>query len=226
MISLDEIRIESSASYTPPEQRPSWLPGDAADLGDRPAIGIRLGDAAFRVVEGQASGSLDEVGGLLVGEVLCWQGRLYVDIEQALAGERTRAGPAHITFTAETWAALLRRKERELPAKRVVGWYHSHPRMGIFLSDLDLSLHRHFFPQAWHVALVINGQDHKAGFFAWSGETIQPVPRFAWSAGEAAGSRFALHLGEHPFGYDRVPARTGTQRAPSRRRKRPLTSGR
>lgn len=199
---MDEIRIGPSELQTPLEQRPPWLDSESAEGSGRPEeVAILMGEAAFLVIEEQASGSLDEVGGLLLGEAFLWKGRLFVEIEAAIEGERTKSGPAHITFTAETWAALLRRKERELPAKRIVGWYHSHPRMGIFLSEMDLTLHRHFFPQPWHVALVINGQDRNAGFFAWSDEEIQPVPHIGWAGTRG---RLALHMGEHPFKYEYV----------------------
>jgi proteasome lid subunit RPN8/RPN11 len=207
MLSSDEIQIGPSESYAPPERRPAWLgDGAAMDPADAPAVAIRLREEALRVVEQQAAASLDEIGGLLVGEAVRWQGRLFVDVESALPGERTKAGPAHVTFTAETWAALLERQERELPGKSVVGWYHSHPRMGIFLSDLDLSLHRHFFPQPWHVALVINGQDRRAGFFAWSGDQIRPVVHFTWSPCRDGEPGIEPGMGLHPFPYELLAA--------------------
>jgi proteasome lid subunit RPN8/RPN11 len=156
---------------------------------------IRLHEAAFRAIEAEAAASLDEVGGILVGKASEWQGTLYVDVEAALPAERTPAGPAHITFTADAWAELLRRKDEEIPGGWIVGWYHSHPQMDIFLSHMDLSLHRHFFPQPWHVAMVINGQDRTAGFFAWDDDDIAPVRRFAY------GDRSRV-----TFDFDHVPA--------------------
>ncbi|MCL5743068.1 MAG: hypothetical protein M1541_03930, partial [Acidobacteria bacterium] len=36
-----------------------------------------------------------------------------------------------------------------------VGWYHSHTRSEIFLSEADLEIHRRYFPESWQVALVL-----------------------------------------------------------------------
>lgn len=212
MTDIEEIRIGPSESLTPAERPPSWL--RQADAVSPAAVRIRLREAAFRVALEQASATLDEVGGLLIGEAVSWRGKLYVDIEAALPGAQTQAGPAHVTFTAETWAALLRRKEEEFPTRSIVGWYHSHPQMGIFLSGLDLSLHRHFFPQPWHVALVVNGQDHKAGLFVWSNGDIQPEAHFVWAPTQGAKSGISLRSGEHPFTYEVRLSRRGP-RAPS-----------
>ena len=49
-----------------------------------------------------------------------------------------------------------------------VGWYHSHTRSEIFLSDGDLALHQRFFPESWQVALVMKPhtfQPARIGFF-------------------------------------------------------------
>ncbi len=46
-----------------------------------------------------------------------------------------------------------------------MGWYHTHPKMSVFLSGHDTFLHNHFFPHPWQVALVIEPHSHQAGFF-------------------------------------------------------------
>jgi proteasome lid subunit RPN8/RPN11 len=49
-----------------------------------------------------------------------------------------------------------------------VGWYHSHTRSNIFLSERDLEIFNKFFPEPWQVALVLrpaNLQPTAAGFF-------------------------------------------------------------
>jgi proteasome lid subunit RPN8/RPN11 len=192
---MDEIRIGPTQSLSPPEERAPW---HDQWTGARPPVAIRLGEEALRAIDAHASATLDEVGGLLIGEVFSWEGTLYVDIRVALSGERTQAGPTHVTFTADTWAALLRRQEREYPGLWVVGWYHSHPRMSVFLSDMDLGLHRGFFSQPWHVALVINAQDRLMSVFSWSGGNIRPVREFIWTREPSAGSEVPITVQEEP----------------------------
>jgi proteasome lid subunit RPN8/RPN11 len=183
-MTLEDIQVGASESAAPAERPPRWR-----DDHEQP-IAIRLQQAAFDMVQAEASATLDEVGGILIGDVVLWKGKLYVDVEAALPGERTHAGPAHITFTADTWAELLRRKEQRFPGRWIVGWFHSHPQMGIFLSDLDMTLHRHFFSQPWHVALVIDAQRHEMGLFARSIDEIRRVPHF--SRGAAKRSRLRV----------------------------------
>ncbi len=51
---------------------------------------------------------------------------------------------------------------------RPAGWYHSHTRSEIFLSDADQEIHRRFFPEPWQVALVLKPHTFhptRAGFF-------------------------------------------------------------
>jgi hypothetical protein len=49
-----------------------------------------------------------------------------------------------------------------------IGWYHSHTRSEISLSDRDVDIHNRYFPDPWHVALVVRPhamQPMRAGFF-------------------------------------------------------------
>lgn len=51
---------------------------------------------------------------------------------------------------------------------KVVGWYHSHTRSEIFLSDADLEIHHKFFPEPWQIAIVLKPhtfQPMRVGFF-------------------------------------------------------------
>ena len=43
----------------------------------------------------------------------------------------------------------------ELADLEPVGWYHSHTRSGVFLSEQDLDLYNRRFPQPWQIALVL-----------------------------------------------------------------------
>jgi proteasome lid subunit RPN8/RPN11 len=74
----------------------------------------------------------------------------------------------HLTFTSDTLADLLNRQEDEYPDSQIVGWYHTHPGLSVFLSSYDVWLHTHFFPQPWHVALVIDSKEDRAGFFRYA----------------------------------------------------------
>lgn len=203
---MDDLELEIGAveveSVTLPERPPRWeLLGPRRLGADEGQVAVCLFESALLAIHAHAASSLHEIGGLLVGDAFSWRGRIYAQIEAALPGETPRAGPAHVTFTAETWAGVLRRQERELPGRTIVGWYHSHPRMGIYLSEMDLAIQRSFFPQPWHIALVINGQDENVGLFAWNGMGVLPLQRFAWRASHPVEPGIALRPGTHPFSY-------------------------
>ena len=70
-------------------------------------------------------------------------------------GINAAQGGAHVTFTQDTWEHIYQIKDKEYPDAKIVGWYHTHPSMGVFLSHYDTWLHSNFFPEPWQVALVV-----------------------------------------------------------------------
>jgi len=112
-----------------------------------------------------------EVGGLLVGEVSHDNGA-YITVTGAVAAEHTIELRSSLTFTHESWRQMLAVIERDYPEQVIVGWYHTHPGYGIFLSRYDLFIQRNFFNQPYQIALVIDPVASTIGAFHWSGETI------------------------------------------------------
>jgi proteasome lid subunit RPN8/RPN11 len=117
------------------------------------------------LAEGDA---IKEVGGLLVGEIYRDEAGPFLEIKGAIRGEHTRNEGTEVCFTPETWAKANADKDRLYPHERVVGWYHTHPRFGIFLSDRDQFVHRHSFPQPWAIAFVVDPVQALEGVFAWT----------------------------------------------------------
>ncbi len=139
--------------------------------------------AAQRVIYRHSRSTLArEVGGLMLGHVFEEQGRFLVNVIDALPARHTAAGPAHLTFTGDTWLDLAERRS-ELPDLMTVGWYHSHPGLGIFLSGSDTFIHRHYFAdQPWYVALVVDPLSGEQGIFGWQD---QRLVRFGLAGGNA-----------------------------------------
>src|SRR5207244_1370502 len=61
---------------------------------------------------------------------------------------------------------------------RIVGWYHSHPDFGIFLSDRDCFIHENFFSGPGQVAYVFDPVRDLEGMFAWQNGKPTPLPHF------------------------------------------------
>jgi proteasome lid subunit RPN8/RPN11 len=159
-----------------PSPRPSRIPRNRVvrwnSAYDRevtkPAVSVFLTQPAFVRTCSLAGRDMDnEVGGALIGQwrVDTASGEEFIVAEAVLPARHTRHGSAFLTFTQDTLVALHDEQEARFPEKRMVGWFHTHPRMGVFLSDYDLWLHRHFFPEPWQVALVIEPHTRIGGFF-------------------------------------------------------------
>jgi proteasome lid subunit RPN8/RPN11 len=106
-----------------------------------------------------------EVGGVLVGHVDdCGNGVVTGSIAALEAvGKR-----ASVTFTHEAWASVHQQLDRDFPDSQIVGWYHSHPGFGIFLSEHDLFIHEHFFSDARQIAYVVDPHAGTEGVFGWN----------------------------------------------------------
>jgi proteasome lid subunit RPN8/RPN11 len=119
-------------------------------------------DAFFAVPHGGA-----EIGGILLGN---WDGGRVAITGYAPLDCQHALGPS-FTLSPRDQAQLTEMiaGARRNPANRQpVGWYHSHTRSEIFLSDADQAIHNRFFPEPWQVALVLKPhtfEPMRAGFF-------------------------------------------------------------
>jgi len=119
-----------------------------------------------------------EQGGILIGTVASSQDKIYVNVEAVIAAPQTRAKRTSVTFTHDSWTHINQVKDSDYPNQDIVGWYHTHPGFGIFLSDYDTFIHRNFFPAAWQVALVLDPLSGESGFFVWKGNEIIPRKQY------------------------------------------------
>lgn len=129
---------------------------------------IFLTQRAYLDCTGHAVSDLDhEVGGVLIGQVCREEqdGRLYIIVENIIQAQHTQFSPTRLTFTQDSLVQLNNELEDHFPGKQMVGWYHTHPRLDVFMSAYDLWLHTNFFREPWQVALVIEPCSARAGFF-------------------------------------------------------------
>ncbi|HLK68042.1 MAG TPA: Mov34/MPN/PAD-1 family protein [Bryobacteraceae bacterium] len=116
-----------------------------------------------------------EICGVLIGDLA---GENTV-VEASIPGEDARQGGSHVTFTQDTWTHIYQVKDSQYPDKRIVGWYHSHPGFGVFLSEHDTFIHRNFFSNPNQVAWVFDPHSDEEGCFAWHAGEIQRVTEIA-----------------------------------------------
>lgn len=128
--------------------------------------------AYVRICAHAGSDLENEVGGWMVGKQRTdpTTGKSFIVIEAILPAVHTRYGSAYLTFTQDSQVAMHGIMEERFPGKDLVGWYHTHPKMGVFLSKYDHWLHENFFRQPWQVALVVEPYTNVAGFFTWDSD--------------------------------------------------------
>jgi proteasome lid subunit RPN8/RPN11 len=150
------------------------------------AADILVNETAFRDAQAHALSSLDrEVAGMLIGPPPEKQpdGRYVVHVSDVIIAKHTKMHGASVTYTPESWRYVTDRLQERYPNEEavIVGWYHTHPGFGIFLSGMDLFIHQHFFTQKWHIALVLDPHARKSGFFCWdrAQTAVQPYD-FPW----------------------------------------------
>lgn len=119
-----------------------------------------------------------EIGGLLCGHAAEDFGGRFVTITGAIAATQAQGERLCVTFTHEAWDELLAGKEREYPSEDVVGWYHTHPGLGVFLSEPDRFIQSSFFSEPTEIALVIDPKSFAWAVFHWHGEELRAVRRY------------------------------------------------
>jgi len=143
-------------------------------------------DAARQIRQHARGSSKTEVCGVLVGS----ESDNVTSIEASIPGANAAQGGTHVTFTQDTWEHIYKIKDRDYPQARIVGWYHSHPGFGVFLSDHDTFIHKNFFSSPRQVAWVYDPHSDEEGCFGWVGKRLERLSRIVFvdqKGGEGAG---------------------------------------
>lgn len=108
-----------------------------------------------------------EICGVLVGKWARDADGPYVLISESIRGEAATSKFAEVTFTHETWAKINQQMDTQFAHLAIVGWYHSHPDFGVFLSDRDRFIQEHFFSGPGQLAYVVDPVRQTEGVFVW-----------------------------------------------------------
>ncbi len=104
---------------------------------------------------------LREQAGILCGQAYQSGQQHYVVIESAIAVD-TFGDAGHFRFHQDSWQELwMNLGDRH----NIIGWYHTHPGMGVFLSPTDLRTQQLYFSSPWQIAMVMDPISHKMGIF-------------------------------------------------------------
>lgn len=117
-----------------------------------------------------------EICGVLVGNVYRDASGPWLYVESTIRGDAAEGQATQVTFKAQTWEHVQREMERKHGDRRIVGWYHTHPGFGIFLSGMDLFIQDNFFNLPWQVAFVYDPIGGDEGSFVWRGGKSEREP--------------------------------------------------
>lgn len=126
-----------------------------------------------------ASNLKNEIGGVMLGEVYKNEEKTYVEITNSIPALEANTGIAHVEFTNKTWEGIEQERAIKYQGKKVVGWYHTHPGLGLFMSLDDIFIHTNLFHQPWHIALVVDPINENYRFFRWKDEEVVLCPIFS-----------------------------------------------
>lgn len=150
------------------------------------AVDVLMDELPLRAAQAHALSSPNrEVAGVLIGPPPEKQpdGRYVVHIIDTIIAKHTVMQGASVTYTPESWRYMNDKLRERYPDETavMVGWYHTHPGFGIFLSGMDQFIHQNFFTQIWHVALVLDPRAQTSGFFCWDRQKTRVSPmEFEW----------------------------------------------
>ena len=134
-------------------------------------------DILARIMEYAVKHKLTEVFGLLLGEVFRTpNGNLRTVVRDFIPAQRLQASTAtFVEVSAEELIRMDHAFEESSGTKGFlkIGWFHTHPGHGIFMSNTDKENHQ-MYQKPWQVALVVDPIRCTSGFFA--GTRCEPIP--------------------------------------------------
>lgn len=107
----------------------------------------------------------NESGGVLMGNVIEEFGKTNIIIKGFIEAKYCEGTPTTLTFTHKSWEYIHKEAEKRYPDYKIVGWIHTHPNFGIFLSEYDLFIQNNFFSDENQIAFVVDPIQKIEGFY-------------------------------------------------------------
>lgn len=164
-----------------PELTENMLPQNILPIGDRVEENknIYILQSVYKEIHKFTQNkTTNESGGMLVGTILEEFGKTNIIISGFVEAKYCEATPTTLKFTHETWEYVHKEIEKKHTGKKIVGWIHTHPDFGIFLSEYDKFIHQNFFNEDYQVAYVVDPIQKIEGFYFWINEKIEKCKGF------------------------------------------------
>lgn len=127
-------------------------------------------DAYLAMLENLSAEVTIEKGGFLLGNITNDKSHLLVT--HYLTAHHTEASLYHIHFTYRTWNKFDDDKLSEYNKQTLLGWAHSHPGHGVFLSSRDKTVNLFFE----YLAVVLDPTRDEIGVFYLKDPQLPLIP--------------------------------------------------
>lgn len=157
------------------------LPQNIISMGERveECKNIYISQSAYKEIqEFTVNKTTNESGGMLIGNVINEFGKMNVVIHGFVEAKYCEATPTTLKFTHETWDYVHSEIEKKYENAQIVGWIHTHPNFGIFLSEYDKFIQENFFREEHQIAYVVDPIQHIEGFYFWINGNIEKCKGF------------------------------------------------
>jgi proteasome lid subunit RPN8/RPN11 len=155
----------------------AWILHGETPVNGQPVV--LMHQLAVLQVEAHSRSNLDcELGGALLGHAYRYNSGVIVEVKAALPALNADHGPVHFTFAADSWPKLQQDRATHYANLDIIGWFHTHPDLGVFYSSDDVIVHSAAFTLPWHVGLVVDPVRQEAAYFGWVGGHLAPLTGF------------------------------------------------
>ena len=115
--------------------------------------------------------NINEQMGLLIGYVYANKS-VFIGIVEHFILSSGSGNRISVDVSHSDWADMQKRidqiNEREKKEYRIVGWWHTHPDMDVFMSQADIDTQKKYFSKDWQFAMVFNPQQRKVHAYCGS----------------------------------------------------------
>lgn len=140
---------------------------------------IRIDVEVHREIEAFAAANRNkECAGLLLGSVETEGRDRIIHITAAVPAKGAVGTRASVSISLPAWETMLKARDLQHGDLRILGWFHTHAGWGVFMSDSDVFIQRHFFPHPNMVAYVLDPTTGRDGFFYWNDGKIGLCPSY------------------------------------------------
>jgi proteasome lid subunit RPN8/RPN11 len=150
---VQPMPLDRAILWNPPAAPGTTAPGKETNRSPYPIFFQQ--EAVIALQDHLKSSPTQAVFGFLIGDVYRdpETGALYTVIDKTLKLSQAIYGDKTEVVVSRLWDRM--QEQLKKASASLLGWYHSHPGQGGFLTAHDVETHEKFFTEPWHVAVLV-----------------------------------------------------------------------